>query len=69
MLLTRELRSNYLSFYFFSQDEILFLMKCQEKRIGHDDVFIAHLIDADNIREKYQFDSDHKWVDKGIDTK
>jgi hypothetical protein len=38
-------------------------------RIGHEDVFITHITDADNISEKYHFDFNHKWVANKNDTK
>jgi hypothetical protein len=38
-------------------------------RIGCEDVFIAHAIDANNIPEKYHFDFNHKWVANNSDTK
>jgi hypothetical protein len=31
-------------------------------RTGHEDVFIAHVTDADNIPVKYRFDFNHKWA-------
>jgi phage gp46-like protein len=31
-------------------------------RVGHEDVFSAHVIDADNITEKYRFNFNHKWI-------
>jgi hypothetical protein len=29
-------------------------------RVGHEDFFIAHVTEADNIPEKYHFDFNHK---------
>ncbi len=38
-------------------------------RLRYDDVFIAHVTDADNIPEKYHFDFNHKQVANNSDTK
>jgi hypothetical protein len=38
-------------------------------RVGHEDLFIAHLIYADNIREKYHFKFNRKCAINSSDTK
>jgi hypothetical protein len=38
-------------------------------RVGHENVFIAHVTNADYIPEKYHFDFNHKWVANNNDTK
>jgi hypothetical protein len=38
-------------------------------RVGHEEVFIAHLTDAYNISEKYHSDFNHKCVPNNSDTK
>jgi hypothetical protein len=38
-------------------------------RIGHEDVFIAHVMNSDNILEKYHFDFNHKWIANSSDKK
>jgi hypothetical protein len=39
-----------------------------EVRVEHEDLFIAHVADSDNIPEKCHFDSNHKWVANNSDT-
>jgi hypothetical protein len=36
-------------------------------RVGHEDVFISQVTDADNIPEKDHFNFNHKWVANNID--
>jgi hypothetical protein len=38
-------------------------------RIGHEDNFIAQIIDADNIPEKNHFNFNHKWGANNSDIK
>jgi hypothetical protein len=38
-------------------------------RVGHENEFIAHITNTDNIPEKYHFNFNHKWVAKNSDIK
>jgi hypothetical protein len=38
-------------------------------RVGHEDVFITHVRDTDNIPRKYHFNFNHKWIANSSETK
>jgi hypothetical protein len=44
-------------------------IKRSQVRIGHEEVLIAQVKNADKISEKYHFNFNHKWVINNSDTK
>jgi hypothetical protein len=38
-------------------------------RVEHEDIFITHVTNVDNMHAKHHFDFNHKWVASNSDTK